>query len=45
LALIFQPVALETFLEEEEFLQLVKPPATIAQESTTLMNCFFIIRT
>jgi hypothetical protein len=36
-------VALETFLDEEEFLQLEKPPITTAQESTTLIKCFFII--
>ncbi|GGG56174.1 hypothetical protein GCM10011414_27500 [Croceivirga lutea] len=43
--LIFHPVALDTFLEEEEedFEQLVTPPAMTAQEITTLNKCFFII--
>ena len=30
-------------LSEDEFLQLEKLPITTAQESTTLIKCFFII--
>jgi hypothetical protein len=37
-------VALDTFFEEdEEFLQLEKLAITTAEESTTLIKCFFII--
>jgi hypothetical protein len=41
---MFQPVALETFLEEVDFEQLVtvKPPAITVHESTILINLFFI---
>jgi len=43
--LIWQPVALEAFLDVEDFLQLEKQPTTTRQESTILINRFFIIKT